>query len=164
MDFVSVKRGRQDSLGEYHARKARDVKGLGNTMGININFDMNGILDSVLHSRRERKIDEYVNNCGHIWTLYFHSVYSFCDKCGVPIRTSLILDTMFIGIAPSIVSRVVYGEQYTLPTDRHGYARVYDNAWPRNYNPILGQAWRNSHKALYDEVQAVVDERLPIKA
>ena len=135
-------------------------------MGINlgISLNLNDLIDRILHSRRERKIDEYVNNCGHIWTLYFHSIYSFCDKCGVPIRTSMILDTMFIDRAPSIVSRVVYLEQYTLPTNRHGYGRVYDNAWARNYNPILGRAWRNSHKALYDEVQAVANERLPSKA
>ena len=133
------------------------------SINLGIRLNLNDLIDRILHSRREKRIDEYVNNCGHVWTLYFHSIYSFCDKCGVPIRTSLILDTMFIDLAPSTVSRVVYGEQYTLPADRHGYARVYNNAWDRNYNSDIGRAWRNSHKALYDEVQAVHNERLPIK-
>ena len=69
MDFVRVKRGRQEWPGEYDARKAQGMKGLGNTMGINLGVNLNlnlgvsHMFDRILQRRRQEKYKEYARNC-----------------------------------------------------------------------------------------------------
>ena len=57
---------------------------------ITVNFDLN----TYLQERKEEKYDQArlkaIEECGHVWTLYWNSPYSRCDRCLCLISTSVL--------------------------------------------------------------------------
>ncbi len=58
---------------------------------ITINFDLNAFLKDKKEERHLRDRLKNSEKCGHVWTLYYSSPFSRCDKCLCLISTSVLL-------------------------------------------------------------------------